>query len=286
MSSNTEPNQKRNAAPPAANEEGDAPPPAVSSVWVSSKDKAWMAMFDQLAEFKRQNGHFHLTKVHTDPNGSLRKLANWIARQRLAMDKMPANRKQLLDDIGFYWDPHDHSWFQTFNELKAIYDRVGHCNMPATRADITENNKCYERFIPWFRKQRIQYLIRQRGLKSSMSDLRLKNLQSIGFSFRLESEEERKHAEKLANDALVRRNLRFIPPSYTHRVLHAFREEASHYAATQEVRPVVVENEHGVKEFIHVEDDGAWRLMKAEGLESLIKGSKVMSGAGITTLSD
>jgi hypothetical protein len=63
--------------------------------------EAWEEGFSKLVEFKETEGHCRV------PNRLKLEgfnLGNWVASQRARADRMSAERRQRLDDIGFIWD--------------------------------------------------------------------------------------------------------------------------------------------------------------------------------------
>ena len=57
-------------------------------------------------------------------------LGKWVGNQRQKVDKMPLDRKERLNVLGFVWDPHGTRWEQGFLALQAFYERHGHCLVP------------------------------------------------------------------------------------------------------------------------------------------------------------
>ena len=60
------------------------------------------------------------------------KLYHWIVQQRdfLKKGKLTADRKKLLDEIGFCWDVQKHEWERNFKLLEQYSKREGHCDVP------------------------------------------------------------------------------------------------------------------------------------------------------------
>jgi hypothetical protein len=86
----------------------------------------WNEFFGKLKAFKQTHGH-------CSPPMKVRELYNWgeYQRQRQRQGKLPAQRKEKLDDIGFIWEnDHDDRWDEHFRKLEAFKWKYGHCNAP------------------------------------------------------------------------------------------------------------------------------------------------------------
>ena len=110
---------------------------------------AWEAMFAELLRYKEKHGHTNVPpgrayKEHPHPE-----LAGWVNKQRTAHAKgrLPADRKDRLDAVGFIWNVKDAAWETMFAELKLHKEQFGDCNI--TRA---ENPKLYN----WMMQQKVQ----------------------------------------------------------------------------------------------------------------------------------
>jgi hypothetical protein len=99
------------------------------------QDENWLAMFDRLLAYKRDNGDLLVPlRYRKDPS-----LARWVFRQRTAygfhfleQDTLDSNllqlmkksesasaisRIELLDKIGFTWSIHEAQWMEMFKKL-------------------------------------------------------------------------------------------------------------------------------------------------------------------------
>jgi hypothetical protein len=65
-------------------------------------DKLWHQQCEKLLECKQKNGHCEVSQTKNTDNKSL---GWWVSTQRArrANDKMPPERKELLDTIDFVW---------------------------------------------------------------------------------------------------------------------------------------------------------------------------------------
>ena len=65
-------------------------------------EQLWLGKFEELKRFKKKNGHVNV--LSSSQNAGL---YSWIYRQRVfwKTNKMPRDRKTMLDGIGFDWEP-------------------------------------------------------------------------------------------------------------------------------------------------------------------------------------
>ena len=87
----------------------------------------WETRYQHLLSFKAEQGHCNVPANYQD-----KKLARWVARQRKIIAKIPAERKQKLDEIGFVWrlKAKNPSWQMRYQELLQFKSIEGHCNVP------------------------------------------------------------------------------------------------------------------------------------------------------------
>lgn len=143
-------------------------------------EEKWSYHFNELLQFKRETGHCLVP--HTFP--AKPHLARWVKRQRrqyklkLEGNKnstMTDERIKILNDVGFVWDSHEIIWNERFNQLKAYKDKYGNCKVPSYCKECPQ-------LASWVKCQRRQYkLYWEDGKGSSMTDERIKLLNSIGF---------------------------------------------------------------------------------------------------------
>jgi predicted helicase len=88
---------------------------------------AWDEWYGRLKKYKEREGHCRVPKIYKD-NGF--QLGGWIDRQRNAKDRMSAERRRKLDEIGFIWDPLEAAWDEGLNYLIIYRNREGHCRVP------------------------------------------------------------------------------------------------------------------------------------------------------------
>jgi hypothetical protein len=61
--------------------------------------KLWHQQYEKLLEYKRKNGHCKVPNKYKDEKS----LGLWVMNQRTRHNKMPPDRKELLDAIDFVW---------------------------------------------------------------------------------------------------------------------------------------------------------------------------------------
>ncbi len=82
-----------------------------------------------LTAFRARNGHCRLPAGHKEGEFNL---ANWVnnLRARNRRNNLPADRKAMLDGIGFIWDPLTDTLIRGLALLKAFQSTNGHCRVP------------------------------------------------------------------------------------------------------------------------------------------------------------
>jgi superfamily II DNA or RNA helicase len=140
---------------------------ALGFVWdplVDTSAQVWERGFAALKVFHDREGHCRVPARHTEGDYSL---GSWGQQQRALKDSMTGERRQLLDALGFVWDPFADAWERGFAALKAFKDREGHCQVPAKHTEQGYN------IGTW-----VQH---QRALKDSMARERRSRLDALGF---------------------------------------------------------------------------------------------------------
>lgn len=91
-------------------------------------ESAWDDRFNKLKAFKEKYGHCNAQKRDQEN----RELGIWVATQRKAKksDKIDNKHVNLLDALGFSWEPYDDTWDRRFSELQEFKKVHGHCNVP------------------------------------------------------------------------------------------------------------------------------------------------------------
>lgn len=132
----------------------------------------WKKAFITLESFSRREGHFRVPRQHNE-NGVA--LGHWILTQRKNAEKLSSEQVELLDSIGFPWDPFTDKWELGFSHLLAFRNREGHCRVPKQHKEGAYN------LDAWARGQR------QR--KNKLTKDRFDRLESIDFCWDLRTDQ-------------------------------------------------------------------------------------------------
>lgn len=124
-------------------------------------DQRWMKRYQALVRYAGRHGG----DIRVPPSYRDRSLVIWIRVQRKrrwgsddrAGRPLSTKQIQLLDRLGFCWDPHEDSWDRKFEELRKFIARHGHANVPCVR------NGRSSPLAAWVRRQR---LLKRKGLLS------------------------------------------------------------------------------------------------------------------------
>jgi superfamily II DNA or RNA helicase len=150
----------------------------------SPDDTIWEKQFDELAEFKEQNGHCRVPQSYKK-NISL---GVWVSTQRgkLSKGNLPKNKKEKLDSLGFSWNPREEIWEDFFKKMKVFKKENGHCRVPK---GCSKDPK----LSMWVQEQRT--LFAGNKLRKERENLLLE----IGFSFNPDEDLWNNQFEKLKN---------------------------------------------------------------------------------------
>ena len=134
------------------------------------KESAWQENYGQLKAYREKNGNCLVSRGELDDND---KLHYWIVKQRDALKngRLTAERKELLDGLGFCWDVLAYEWEGNFQLLEQYAKREGHCNVPAKH--IEDGVKLGK----WLNRQRMTYR------KGELDETRRKRLEELGVNW-------------------------------------------------------------------------------------------------------
>jgi len=143
-------------------------------------DSLWMTRYQGLVEYHRQQGHCHVPS--NDAQNP--ELARWCDTQRkqwkLFQQGKPSSlspdRVQLLQQIGFDWEPLESLWLDSLRQLEEYQSEHGDCNVPKKYEPNPELGR-------WIDKQRQQYKLFQEGKHSHMTTRRIGMLEGLGFDW-------------------------------------------------------------------------------------------------------
>ncbi|MBC8554529.1 MAG: Helicase associated domain protein, partial [Candidatus Brocadiales bacterium] len=90
----------------------------------------WDEMFAELEKYKENYGNCNVPSSWQEN----KVLASWVVRQRKKFrnDKLSDDCIELLEYIGFMWNPHEANWEEMFDALIEYKKDHGDCNVPST----------------------------------------------------------------------------------------------------------------------------------------------------------
>ncbi len=149
----------------------------IGLVWYPNDD-AWNEMFQQLVEYKKENGDILVPKRYTaNPQ-----LGIWVTKQRFHYKRKQSGhasqitneRVDKLNKIDFVWDVLNDAWSEKFQQLVEYKKEHGDTLVPQSYPDNPPLGI-------WVNTQRSQHNRKQRGQASQMTDERKDKLNGIGF---------------------------------------------------------------------------------------------------------
>jgi hypothetical protein len=154
------------------------------TVWKErlSELTVWEARLSELADYRKIHGHCNVPFRYSENA----KLAHWVSSQRKTYrlqlegkaSHMTTLRIKELENLGFEWDSRGAIWEDRLSEL-ADYRKIhGHCNVPSS---YSKNTK----LATWVTNQKSQYKSHREGKTSPMTNLRIQELEGIGFEWRV-----------------------------------------------------------------------------------------------------
>ena len=101
---------------------------------LSIHDENWAKHFDKLCAFHKKFNHFSI------PTGSseYKELHNWVRHTRFLYNsnKLPGNRVELLEKIGFAWTAEDAKWDRLYEEFLLFHQKNGHSDVPMKNTEL------------------------------------------------------------------------------------------------------------------------------------------------------
>ncbi|MFG2684339.1 Helicase associated domain protein [Streptomyces sp. NPDC048392] len=136
-------------------------------VW-AQLEESWLTTYEEVKERAAEQGHFVFDETVKTSRGVV--LVNWCTaqRSRRRQGKVPEQRIELLDAIGFPWDAAQDRWMRRYDELKQLFERRG--TVLRLRADSSESR--------WLDGQRAQFR------NDRLAPWQLRLLAEIGIDFR------------------------------------------------------------------------------------------------------
>jgi len=88
----------------------------------------------QLRRYKRKFGSLHVSQVAFDKYSDQHKLSRWVNEMRRLYNenRLPLDRIQKLNNIGFIWNMEDEHFSLNLIKLKRFSKRSGHFDVPQT----------------------------------------------------------------------------------------------------------------------------------------------------------
>ena len=145
-----------------------------------SASAIWGERFREVCEFKAQFGHY---LVAQNDSANL-KLGKWIVTQRSNYrlyqegkpTSMTAERIGELEGVEFEWESNCLIWSELFEQLREFKAQFGHCV-------VTQKHSANPKLGNWVSTQRSQYRKYQDGKPSRITELQIRELESIGFEW-------------------------------------------------------------------------------------------------------
>ncbi len=135
---------------------------------VKPKD-LWPLRYEQLVEFKKQNGHCDVPYSYAKN----RQLGIWVGNQRYKrkQNRLSPEHERLLNELGFTWeDVEGGVWNERYQELTEFKAKHGHCDVPMV---YPENSK-----LGSFTKR-----MRAERKGGTLSAEKIAKLDAIGFAW-------------------------------------------------------------------------------------------------------
>jgi hypothetical protein len=153
---------------------------------LANHSSAWNERFNELLEYKKHNGDCLVPQRY--PQNP--QLGVWVNKQRAEYklfkegkkSSMTKERIQALESVGFIWAKRrkgQPTWDLKFDELTEYCQEHGDCLVPTKYAE----NPALGR---WVSTQRAQYKLMQENKPTTMTEERIKMLESLGFVWRLQ----------------------------------------------------------------------------------------------------
>jgi hypothetical protein len=91
-------------------------------------DTAWKEGLEHLRAFVNEHKHCRVPAQYKSPGGF--KLGGWASRRRLRKDVLSPEQIEILDALGFDWDPITTQWEEGFEHLQAYVRECKDCCVP------------------------------------------------------------------------------------------------------------------------------------------------------------
>ncbi len=139
--------------------------------WTIKEDN-WAEMFEKFKKFCEDNGHQRVPEKNKSPNykPEYGNLSSWISSQKNSYKKghLPEWKLELLNRIGFLWEPNETAWNNSYQKLLEFKKINGHCN-------VSRFDEGYKELGQWVGRQRIT--------KSKLTKKKYQKLEDVGFDW-------------------------------------------------------------------------------------------------------
>jgi len=88
----------------------------------------------QLVKYRKEEGSLHVSQVAYEKYSEQHKLSRWINEMRRLYneDRLPIDRINKLNNIGFIWNMEDEQFSKNLIKLKRYHQKYGHFDVPQT----------------------------------------------------------------------------------------------------------------------------------------------------------
>ncbi|MEP2777532.1 MAG: Helicase associated domain protein [Luteolibacter sp.] len=138
----------------------------ITAECIDAVGDVWDDRYGELISYYDEFGNCDIPARYKDNQD----LARWVVTQRVKRRKntISAERIELLDKLGFNWNPNDAEWRVKYLELVEYKKENGHCNVP-------QSDSRRDPLAGWLATQRSEY---RRG---ALSAERTRLLENLGF---------------------------------------------------------------------------------------------------------
>jgi hypothetical protein len=101
---------------------------------LSIHDENWAKHYDKLCSFHKQIKHFSIPTG----SGEYKELNTWVRHTRYLYNsnKLPKNRVELLESIGFAWTAEAAKWDRLCEEFLSFHKQYGHSDVPMKNTEL------------------------------------------------------------------------------------------------------------------------------------------------------
>ena len=188
-------------------------------VWSLRSLVDWDARLEELKEYQSRHGNCLVPQQYPENP----QLGTWVSNQRkqyrlMKEDKpspMTPERVKKLEELGFVWSifSHDSHWEAKFEELREFKEIHGNCAVPV---DYEPNPN----LGVWVKYQRSQYRMLQDRRPSTMTPERIELLESLGFTWEMDEEDEAEYSSEIPSATIDPSFLQAVHPSVNSHVEH------------------------------------------------------------------